>query len=197
MALYDTYKLYYINKYAPVLTSRQQRIILLSALGMHISRETQSALFSSDLIAEKTDRSAYQDGTVTHMKTPQDKQTNGFVLLRWMWDYSAFISGYLIRKCNPLARMWTNRHTQHTDNVHTLSASSFKPVVSPLCFVTGWIRLGSDVWHGHRQTDADNKKECNSLIMSMSSCGFSSQSFLHKMMQTKVLEKYIYIKKEI
>lgn len=82
MALYDTYKLYYTNKYAPVLTSRQQRIILLSALGMHISRETQSALFSSDLIAEKTDRSAYQDGTVTHMKTSQDKQTNGFVLLR-------------------------------------------------------------------------------------------------------------------
>lgn len=38
----------------------------LSALGMHISQETQSALFSSHLIAEKTDRSAYQDGTVTH-----------------------------------------------------------------------------------------------------------------------------------
>ena len=142
---------------------------------MHISRETQSALFSSDLIAEKTDRSAYQDGTVTHMKTSQDKQTNGFVLLRWMWDYSAFISGYLIRKCNPLAGMWTNTHTQHTDTVHTLSASSFKPVVSPLHFVTGWIHLGSDVWRGHRQTDADNKKECNSLIMSMSSCGFRSQ----------------------
>lgn len=147
---------------------------------MHISRETQSALFSSDLIAEKTDRSAYQDGTVTHMKTPQDKQTNGFVLLRWMWDYSAFISGYLIRKCNPLARMWTNRHTQRTDNVHTLSASSFKPAVSPLCFVTGWI-----VWDQMFGMVTDKLMLTIKRNAIVSSCPWAHVDLVHKVSCTK------------
>lgn len=96
------------------------------------------------------------------------------------WDYSAFISGYLIRKCNPLARMWTNRHTQRTDNVHTLSASSFKPAVSPLCFVTGWI-----VWDQMFGMVTDKLMLTIKRNAIVSSCPWAHVDLVHKVSCTK------------